>query len=93
MKPGEACFFPPEKTHVFLVTSERAKVLIIYAPPYEGNGAPENLMDFSFTRSRADPRSGGEAVRAIRRRILAEEGPRKAGSRPSCTRRSRTTAG
>lgn len=34
MKPGDACFFPPEKMHLFLVTSERAKVLVIYSPPY-----------------------------------------------------------
>jgi len=34
MKPGEACFFPPETMHVFLVTSERARVLVIYSPPY-----------------------------------------------------------
>ena len=34
MKPGEACFFPPDAMHVFLVTSERARVLVIYAPPY-----------------------------------------------------------
>jgi len=34
MKPGEACFFPPQAMHVFLVTSERARVLVIYAPPY-----------------------------------------------------------
>jgi quercetin dioxygenase-like cupin family protein len=34
MKPGEACFFPPDQMHLFLVTSERAKVLVIYAPPY-----------------------------------------------------------
>ena len=33
MKPGEACFFPPDQRHLFLVTSERAKVLVIYAPP------------------------------------------------------------
>ena len=39
MKPGEACFFPPDSTHVFLVTSERAKVLVVYAPPYEENPA------------------------------------------------------
>jgi quercetin dioxygenase-like cupin family protein len=37
MKPGEACFFPPDSMHVFLVTSERAKVLVVYAPPYEEN--------------------------------------------------------
>ena len=39
MKPGEACFFPPGATHVFIVTSERAKVLVIYAPPYEEHPA------------------------------------------------------
>ena len=39
MKPGEACFFPPDKTHLFLVTSERAKVLVVYATPYEENPA------------------------------------------------------
>ena len=39
MQPGEACFFPPDKKHLFIVTSERAKVLVIYAPPYEENPA------------------------------------------------------
>ncbi|HKX37037.1 MAG TPA: cupin domain-containing protein [Burkholderiales bacterium] len=34
MKAGEACFFPADATHIFLVTSERAKVMVIYAPPY-----------------------------------------------------------
>jgi mannose-6-phosphate isomerase-like protein (cupin superfamily) len=34
MKAGEACFFPAGVTHVFTVTSERARVLVIYAPPY-----------------------------------------------------------
>jgi len=34
MKPGEACFFPPEAMHLFIITSEKAKVLVIYAPPY-----------------------------------------------------------
>jgi mannose-6-phosphate isomerase-like protein (cupin superfamily) len=34
MKPGEACFFPAGMMHVFTVTSERAKVLVIYSPPY-----------------------------------------------------------
>ena len=37
--PGEACFFPPDARHVFTVTSERAKVMVIYAPPYEENPA------------------------------------------------------
>lgn len=34
MRPGEACFFPAGKTHVFTVTSPRARVLVIYSPPY-----------------------------------------------------------
>ena len=34
MKAGEACFFPPDAMHVFLVTSEKARVMVIYAPPY-----------------------------------------------------------
>lgn len=34
MKPGEACFFPPEAVHLFIVTSEKARVLVIYSPPY-----------------------------------------------------------
>jgi mannose-6-phosphate isomerase-like protein (cupin superfamily) len=33
--PGDACYFPPEKMHVFTVTSETpVKVLVIYTPPY-----------------------------------------------------------
>jgi mannose-6-phosphate isomerase-like protein (cupin superfamily) len=34
MGAGEACFFPAGVEHVFLVTSERARVLVIYSPPY-----------------------------------------------------------
>jgi quercetin dioxygenase-like cupin family protein len=34
MKPGDACFFPADTMHVFQATSARAKVLVIYAPPY-----------------------------------------------------------
>ena len=34
MKPGEACFFPPDQMHVFTVTSDKARVMVIYAPPY-----------------------------------------------------------
>jgi quercetin dioxygenase-like cupin family protein len=34
MQAGEACFFPAGVEHVFLVTSERARVLVIYSPPY-----------------------------------------------------------
>jgi len=31
---GEACFFPAGEEHVFTVTSARARVLVIYSPPY-----------------------------------------------------------
>ncbi|MBI1942129.1 MAG: cupin domain-containing protein [Betaproteobacteria bacterium] len=34
MKAGEACYFPPDAMHLFIVTSDRARVLVIYAPPY-----------------------------------------------------------
>ena len=34
MKTGEACFFPPDQMHVFIVTSDKARVMVIYAPPY-----------------------------------------------------------
>ena len=34
MKAGEACFFPADKPHVFTATSEKVRVMVIYAPPY-----------------------------------------------------------
>ncbi len=34
MHAGDACFFPAGVLHVFTVTSERAKVLVTYSPPY-----------------------------------------------------------
>ena len=34
MKPGEACFFPADAQHLFIATTPRAKVMVIYAPPY-----------------------------------------------------------
>ena len=34
MKAGEACFFPAGTMHLFIATSARAKVMVIYAPPY-----------------------------------------------------------
>ena len=37
MKAGEACFFPAEAMHLFLATSPRVKVMVIYAPPYGEN--------------------------------------------------------
>jgi quercetin dioxygenase-like cupin family protein len=39
LKPGEACFFPADVPHVFTATSERAKVMVVYAPPYEEDPA------------------------------------------------------
>jgi quercetin dioxygenase-like cupin family protein len=41
MRPGDACFFPADEMHVFQATSERAKVMVIYAPPYLEK--PENV--------------------------------------------------
>ena len=41
MKAGEACFFPADEKHLFQATSEKAKVLVIYAPPYGEN--PKNV--------------------------------------------------
>lgn len=41
--PGECCFFPADALHVFTVVSdEPAKILVIYAPPYEE--APERVI-------------------------------------------------
>ena len=34
LRPGEACFFPPDQMHLFIATSPRVKVMVIYAPPY-----------------------------------------------------------
>jgi mannose-6-phosphate isomerase-like protein (cupin superfamily) len=34
MSAGEACFFPAGVMHVFTVTSGRARVLVVYTPPY-----------------------------------------------------------
>ena len=42
MKPGEACFFPAETMHLFIATSPRVKVVVIYAPPYGEN--PEKVI-------------------------------------------------
>jgi quercetin dioxygenase-like cupin family protein len=37
LAPGDACFFPAGVPHVFTATSARARVMVIYAPPYEEN--------------------------------------------------------
>ncbi len=42
MKAGEACFFPASALHLFIVTSERARVMVIYAPPYGED--PKNVL-------------------------------------------------
>ena len=34
LKPGEACFMPADAMHLLIVTSERAKLLVVYSPPY-----------------------------------------------------------
>src|SRR6185436_1110565 len=39
MKPGEACFFPADAPHLLQVTSESARIMVIYSPPYEENPA------------------------------------------------------
>ena len=39
MKAGEACFFPADQPHIFVCTSQKARVLVIYSPPYLENPA------------------------------------------------------
>ena len=34
MRPGDTCFFPADAKHLFIATTPRAKVMVIYAPPY-----------------------------------------------------------
>lgn len=34
MAAGEACFIPAGAAHIFIVTRARARVLVVYAPPY-----------------------------------------------------------
>jgi quercetin dioxygenase-like cupin family protein len=41
MQAGDACFFPSGESHLFEATSDRAKVMVIYAPPYLEK--PENV--------------------------------------------------
>ena len=43
MQAGDCCFFPPDKKHIFTVTSkEPARIIVIYSPPYEEN--PERVI-------------------------------------------------
>ena len=42
MVPGDTCFFPADKMHIFQTTSDMpAKLLVIYSPPYGEN--PERV--------------------------------------------------
>ena len=34
MVPGDACFFPADEMHLVTVTSDRARILVMYTPPY-----------------------------------------------------------
>lgn len=34
MVAGDACFFPADQMHLVTVTSERARILVMYTPPY-----------------------------------------------------------
>ena len=34
MVPGDACFFPADQMHLLTVTSDKARVLVMYSPPY-----------------------------------------------------------
>ena len=39
LKAGEACFFPAGMQHLFIATTPAARVMVIYAPPYDENPA------------------------------------------------------
>ena len=41
MTAGDACFFPADMPHRVTVTSDKARMLVIYAPPYLEK--PENV--------------------------------------------------
>lgn len=34
LAPGEMCFFPVNEMHKVTVTSDKARILVIYSPPY-----------------------------------------------------------
>jgi quercetin dioxygenase-like cupin family protein len=43
LQPGDCCFFPPDVPHSVIVLSDGpAKLLVIYAPPYEEH--PERVV-------------------------------------------------
>lgn len=37
LNAGEACFFPADMAHLVQVTSDRARIMVVYSPPYEEN--------------------------------------------------------
>ena len=37
LMPGEMCFFPVDEMHAVTVTSDKARILVIYSPPYLEN--------------------------------------------------------
>ncbi|MBF5002839.1 cupin domain-containing protein [Diaphorobacter caeni] len=42
MQPGDTCFFPEDRMHIFRVTSDTpVRLLVIYSPPYAEN--PERV--------------------------------------------------
>ena len=41
MRPGDACFFPPDVPHRFQASSGKVRVMVIYTPPYLEK--PENV--------------------------------------------------
>ena len=46
MEPGDTCFFPADKMHIFQTTSDTpAKLLVIYSPPYGENPAKVRRPD------------------------------------------------
>ncbi len=40
LAPGDACFFPADEMHKLTVTSAKARILVMYSPPYMEK--PEN---------------------------------------------------
>ena len=50
MQAGEACFFPADVPHVFTATSDRAKVMVVYAPPYEEDPARRRVGQWPTVR-------------------------------------------
>ena len=39
MAPGDTCFFPADAKHLFIATTPKVRVMVIYSPPYLENPA------------------------------------------------------